>query len=89
VGSLPLIALWKDTRRNLWLALGTGHAVTVGVFGLITANFMPPVLRLTHGVEIICDSFAYAGLLVLLFAARQSAPAAMEAAEPETQLSQS
>jgi uncharacterized membrane protein len=67
--SLPLIALWKGSRRNLWLALGLGHTVTVGIFGLVAANFMPPVLRVVHGIEITCDSFAYAGLLVLLFAA--------------------
>jgi hypothetical protein len=41
----------------------------VGIFGLVAASFLPAVLRITHGVEITCDSFAYAGLLVLLFAA--------------------
>jgi len=87
--SIPLIALWKGTRRNLWLALGLGHAVTVGIFGLIAANFMPPVLRLTHGVEIVCDSFAYAGVLVLLFSAKGGTPAAVESAKPEVQLTQS
>jgi hypothetical protein len=87
--SLPLIGLWKGTRRNLWVALGLGHAVTVGIFGLIVANFMPPVLRFTHGVEIVCDSFTYAGMLVLLFAAKQGTPAAVEAVQPEPQLTQS
>jgi len=86
--SLPLIALWKGTRRNLWLALGLGHAVTVGIFGLISANFMPPVMRVAHGVEITCDSFAYAGLLVLLFAAKQTTAVA-EAPQPEPQLTKS
>jgi hypothetical protein len=65
--SLPLIVRWKGSRRALWLALGLAHAVTVGLFGLISATFLPMVLRVTHSVEITCDSFAYAGLLVLLF----------------------
>jgi hypothetical protein len=70
--SLPFIALWKGSRRGLWFALGLTHAVVVGIYGLIGATFLPWVLRITHSVEITCDSFAYAGLLVLLF----SAPAA-------------
>ena len=68
--SLPLIALWKGSRRELWLALGLAHAVTVGIFGLTQATFMPGILRIVHGLEITADSFAYAGLLVLLFSAR-------------------
>ena len=73
--SLPFIALWKGSRRGLWLALGLAHAFTVGLYGLVGATFLPMVLRVTHSVEIAGDSFAYAGLLVLLFAV----PAAIEA----------
>jgi hypothetical protein len=69
VSSLPFLALWKGSRRGLWLALGLAHAFTVGIFGLASATFLPWVLRLAHGVEISADSFAYAGLLVLLFTA--------------------
>jgi hypothetical protein len=65
--SLPLIALWKGSRRELWLALGLAHAVTVGVFGLTQATFMPGILRIVHSLEITADSFVYAGLLILLF----------------------
>jgi hypothetical protein len=74
--SLPLTALWRGSRLRLWLALGLAHAVSVGIYGLAAATFLPGVLRITHSVEISCDSFAYAGLLVLLF----SAPAAAKAA---------
>ena len=66
--SLPFIALWKGSRRGLWLTLGLAHAFTVGVYGLVGATFLPMVLRVSHSVEIAGDSFAYAGLLVLLFA---------------------
>jgi hypothetical protein len=67
--SLPFVALWKGSRRSLWLALGLAHAFTVGLYGLVGATFLPMVLRISHSVEIAADSFAYAGLLVLLFAA--------------------
>jgi hypothetical protein len=67
--SLPFVALWKGSRRSLWFALGLTHAMVVGIYGLAAATSLPWVLRMTHGVEITCDSFAYAGLLVLLFAA--------------------
>ena len=45
------------------------HAFTVGFYGLVGATFLPMVLRVAHSIEIAGDSFAYAGLLVLLFAA--------------------
>jgi hypothetical protein len=45
------------------------HAFTVGFYGLVGATFLPMVLRVAHSAEIAGDSFAYAGLLVLLFAA--------------------
>lgn len=80
--SLPLIALWKGSRRELWLTLGLAHSVTVGIFGLVQATFMPGVLRVVHSVEIAADSFAYAGLLVLLFRIAGSSAVASPAAVP-------
>ncbi len=67
--SLPFIALWKGSRLGLWLSLGLAHAVAVGLYGLIGSAFFPPVMRIAHGAEISADGFAYAGILVLLFAA--------------------
>jgi len=68
--SLPFVALWKGSRRSLWLTLGLAHAAAVGFYGLAGATYLPWILRVTHSFEITCDSFAYAGLLVLLFAAQ-------------------
>jgi hypothetical protein len=65
--SLPVVALWKGSRLGLWVGLGLAHAVSVGWFGLIAGTFLPMVMRVGHGLEITGDSFAYAGLLVLLF----------------------
>jgi hypothetical protein len=65
--SLPLIALWKGSRQGLWLSLGLAHAAAVGWFGLVQATFFPMAMRVAHTLEITADSFAYAGLLVVLF----------------------
>ena len=65
--SLPLIALWRGSRRGLWLSLGLAHAAVVGGFGLAEATFLPASMRIAHALEITGDSFAYAGLLVMLF----------------------
>jgi hypothetical protein len=79
--SLPFIALWKGSRRGLWFTLGLAHAFTVGLYGLVGATFLPMILRITHSVEIAGDSFAYAGLLVLLFAAPAAANASARTIE--------
>lgn len=65
--SLPLIALWRGTRRRLWFALGLAHAVVVGLYGLSSSTLLPRILRMTHGLEITADSFVYAWVLVALF----------------------
>lgn len=77
--SLPLIALWRGSRRSLWLSLGLAHAFTVGIYGLVGAWFFPVALRIAHSIEITADSFAYAGLLVLLFTAPKAATASQPA----------
>ncbi|MGZ4813973.1 MAG: hypothetical protein ACXVZV_01090 [Terriglobales bacterium] len=75
--SLPAVLLWTKSRVRLFLGLGLAHAMTVGIFQLAQAAFLPMVLRVAHGVEITADSFAYAAVLTLLFAqrTRKSAPA--------------
>jgi hypothetical protein len=80
ITSLFFVALWQGSRRGLWLALGLAHAFTVGFYGLVGATFLPMVLRAVHSVEITCDSFAYAGLLVLLFTAPAAANVSTEMA---------
>jgi hypothetical protein len=85
--SLPFVALWKGSRRGLWLALGMAHAFTVGLYGLVSAAFLPAILRIVHAVEMTCDSFAYAGLLVLLFGAVCEKTSASPAPAPIEHLS--
>jgi hypothetical protein len=68
--SLPVIAGWRESRGRLILALGLGHFAAVGLSGLIQAPFFPAVLRWTHGIEILADSFCYAWVLAGLFVPR-------------------
>lgn len=70
--SLPIIALWNGSRRNLFLLFGLAEAMMVGIAGLVQATWFPTVLRIAHSIEITCDSFAYIGVLVLLFALRKT-----------------
>ena len=72
--SLPLVVLWAKSRGRLLFALGLAHAMTVGIFQLAQASFLPMTLRIAHSAEITADSFAYAAVLTFLFT--QSAKAA-------------
>lgn len=65
--SFPAVLLWTKSRRQFILAMGLAHAMTVGIFQLAGASFLPAVLRVAHSLEITADSFAYAAVLGLLF----------------------
>jgi hypothetical protein len=80
--SLPAILLWTRSRGQLIVALGMAHAVTVGIFGLVQAFWLPTVLRVAHSLEITADSFAYAAVLGLLFTScvKASKPSSLQAA---------
>lgn len=81
--SLPLIALWKGSRIALWVCLGLAHATAVGLFQMVGSTILPPLLRVTHGIEITADSFTYAAVLVLLFAAPVARAAERRTTDPE------
>jgi hypothetical protein len=70
--SLPIIALWSGSRRNLFLLFGLAASMMVGIVGLAQATWLPTVLRVAHSIEITFDSFAYVGVLVLLFASHKT-----------------
>jgi hypothetical protein len=67
IASLPALLLWSGSRARLILALGLAHAVTVGLYALLQAAWMPMILRVLHSIEITADSFVYALVLVLVF----------------------
>lgn len=60
---LPIVLFWSGGWRPLAVRLGWAWWVLVGLYGLITAFWMPAHLRLIHSLEIGADSFAYAFVL--------------------------
>lgn len=79
---LPLILLWSGSWKQLAVRLGWAWWVLVGLYGLLTAFWMPANLRLIHTLEIGADSFAYAFLLAWALRApsRRRAAAAVQPA---------
>jgi hypothetical protein len=75
--ALPLVVLWSGTWRSLAVRLGWAWWVLVGLYGLLTAFWMPSHLRLIHALEIGADSFTYA--FVFAWALRAPAAAARPA----------
>ena len=64
--TLPILIMWWGSRLRLWLSLGSAFFLFMGVIGLLQGDLFSMKLRLVHGVEILADSFVYAGALVLL-----------------------
>jgi hypothetical protein len=69
---LPIIIAWQKPKWNLVLSLGFGLFVLVGFLYMLGATYMPLAVRIPHTLEILADSFAHAGLLVLFLAKRSS-----------------
>jgi hypothetical protein len=86
LGVAGVVYLWAGSRRGLVLTLGWATAVTVGLYGLVGAFWMPTVLRVAHSLEITADSFCYALVIVLLLkkgaGPRRSAEQGAGLAEP-------
>jgi len=65
--TIPILVNWSRSRRSLFLSLGTALFAMMGLIGLLSATFFPPVLRVAHSVEILGDAVVYAWLLIALF----------------------
>jgi len=63
---LPIIVMWQRSEWNLFLNLGIALFVLVGFLYMLGAYYMPLTVRVPHTLEILADSFTYAGLLVVL-----------------------
>lgn len=68
--TVPILVRWSRSRRSLLWSLAVVFFGMMGFIGLLTATFFPPVLRITHSIEILGDSVVYAWLLVALFIPR-------------------
>jgi hypothetical protein len=65
---LPIVVMWQRSTMSLFLRLGFALFVLVGFLYMLGAYYMPLTVRLPHTLEILADSFAYAGVLVALLA---------------------
>jgi len=65
--TIPILVNWSRSRRSLFLSLGIALFAMMGLIGLLSATFFPPVLRVAHSVEILGDAVVYAWLLIALF----------------------
>jgi hypothetical protein len=65
--TIPLIVIWSRSQRSLLWSLAISFFAMMGLIGLLTATFFPPVLRVTHSIEILGDAIVYSWLLVALF----------------------
>lgn len=74
--TIPIIVGWTRSRRSLMVALGLSFFAMMGLIGLVSATFFPPVLRIAHSLEILGDAIVYAWLLVALFVPRARAETA-------------
>jgi hypothetical protein len=72
LAALPIIVVWSGSRRQLTALLGLAFFVLVGLFSMIQAYWLAPVLLVVHNVEILADSVVYAGVLSLLFVRKQT-----------------
>lgn len=67
VVTIPLLVSWSRSRRSLLWSLALSFFAMMGLIGLLTATFFPPILRVAHSIEILGDAIVYAWLLVALF----------------------
>jgi len=65
--TIPVLVTWSRSRRSLFWALAISFFAMMGLIGLVTATFFPPVLRIAHSIEILGDALVYAWFLVTLF----------------------
>jgi hypothetical protein len=69
---LPVVVMWRRSKRSLFLSLGFALFVLVGFLYMLGAYYMPLAVRVPHTLEILADSFTHAGLLVVLLAKSNS-----------------
>ena len=74
--TIPLLFTWSRSRRSLFWTLSVVFFGMMGLIGLLSATFFPPVLRITHSIEILGDALVYAWLLLMLFVPKSKAPEA-------------
>ena len=71
---LPILITWRLSNIHLFLSLGLALFILVGGLGMLSAYWLPPILRITHSLEIFADEMIYAAALVLLLRRQTAQP---------------
>ncbi len=69
--TIPILTHWSSSRKSLVFSLGAALAAMVGVVAMIESAWLPPIVRLVHGVEITIDSLVHAWVMVALLVPKQ------------------
>ncbi len=72
---LPLLRYWPGSRMALWLWTGAVIFIQVANAAIFQAYWLPPIVRIPHGLELLTDSFLQAALYVLLLVPAHQAAA--------------
>lgn len=59
----PVVLAFRGSCRQLAVRFGWAFWVLTGLYGMVSAVWMPPLLRLAHTVEIGADSFAWGAVV--------------------------
>lgn len=71
---LPILITWKLSNGRLFLTLGLTLFILVGGIAMLSAYWLPSVLRVTHSLEIFADEMVYAGALIILLGKQVKLP---------------
>jgi hypothetical protein len=63
---LPALIAWQKSRFSLFNILGSVLFALVGGLYMLQSCWYPTTMRVAHGLEILADSFTYAGALMVL-----------------------
>jgi hypothetical protein len=85
---LPIFIAWQKSERSLLLSLGTALFVLVGFLYMLIGYWLPLIVRIPHSIEILADSFVYAGVLTWLLARRTPLSDQKHSASPTQPLSE-
>ncbi|MBN1451786.1 MAG: hypothetical protein JW963_12285 [Anaerolineales bacterium] len=66
---LPVLILWQNSHRGLFLTLGLILFLLVGGLSMLQAYWLPVPLRLIHSLEILVDELVYTAVLLVLYRA--------------------
>ncbi len=81
LAALPILAMWRGSRGNLFWRLGLALFMLVGFNIMLVATWLPVYVRFPHMLEILADEFVYAGALVWLLVPRRVAEAELTVTE--------